>query len=487
MKSGVKAINRQKFLTELGKLLTFMYEEDRQLALSMYERMFDAAEDEQALIQGLMSPTRQAVIIARAYDAKERKLSVSSKRKDEDGYQDESNEIPPFVLAINRTFDELFPDNASLQEIAEDQISLFDEALPEEEPAQKEEEEHASEESGSREDPFAPEDEDEQEEEPQPEFEEEAEDFTVEEPGEEKPQIDLEDTQEFRLNLQPEEETEPEEDRAGETEPQEEPEPKEETPEETDEPKKEAEEDPWEALFPVHTPPETEDAENAEEAAAPAASLASKEPEPAKEELGEEEPPESEREKNQEASWAREPEKQDSAEKEAVPAEQSTAARGVPETKTAKSRVVDEQQKKFNDAFGKKRKKAKKPEKEAEQPEFEGPVKTVAKVPLLILYLIIAIPVTLALVAALLIPTLLCLTGSLGMIAIGTVLIISAFSGFAVMADIMLLLGAAIVALALGLLFLWLFLWFIGGVIGGLIRVVVYLGRKWCYKEVPAE
>ena len=65
------AINRQKFLAELAKLLTFMYEEDRQLALRIYERMFDAVADENALIQGLVSPTRQAVVIARTYDAKD--------------------------------------------------------------------------------------------------------------------------------------------------------------------------------------------------------------------------------------------------------------------------------------------------------------------------------------------------------------------------------------------------------------------------------
>ena len=61
-------INKQKFLTELGKLLTFMYEEDRQLALSIYDEVFEQAEDEQAVLSALVSPTRQAVIIARAYN-----------------------------------------------------------------------------------------------------------------------------------------------------------------------------------------------------------------------------------------------------------------------------------------------------------------------------------------------------------------------------------------------------------------------------------
>ena len=117
-------ITRQQFMTELSKLLTFMYDEDRQRALKMYERMFDIAEDDQGLIQHLMSPTRQAVVIARAYDAKERKLSVSAQKKG-DGAED-GDDIPPFVLAINRIFDELFPEEDPEQGQAEDQVSFFD-------------------------------------------------------------------------------------------------------------------------------------------------------------------------------------------------------------------------------------------------------------------------------------------------------------------------------------------------------------------------
>ena len=75
---------------------------------------------------------------------------------------------------------------------------------------------------------------------------------------------------------------------------------------------------------------------------------------------------------------------------------------------------------------------------------------------------------------------------SFGMIAIGSILVISAFSGFAVLADILLLLGAAIIALALGLLFLWLAIWLVAGGMAGLIRSVRELYREWCFKEVPA-
>ena len=63
------SINKQKFLAELGKLLTFMYEEDRQRAIELYSRMFEEADDERALLQSLVSPTRQAVIVARAYNS----------------------------------------------------------------------------------------------------------------------------------------------------------------------------------------------------------------------------------------------------------------------------------------------------------------------------------------------------------------------------------------------------------------------------------
>ena len=53
--SEVSFITRQQFMAELSKLLTFMYDEDRQRALKMYERMFDETADEQGLQQLLVS------------------------------------------------------------------------------------------------------------------------------------------------------------------------------------------------------------------------------------------------------------------------------------------------------------------------------------------------------------------------------------------------------------------------------------------------
>lgn len=102
LQSEVNVINKQKFLAELGKLLTFMYEEDRQTALAMYSRMFDQAEDEQALLSLLVSPTRQAVVVARAYNAKERRLQVHAQFRDQDGGDYPQDEIPDFVLAIDK-------------------------------------------------------------------------------------------------------------------------------------------------------------------------------------------------------------------------------------------------------------------------------------------------------------------------------------------------------------------------------------------------
>ena len=101
------------------------------------------------------------------------------------------------------------------------------------------------------------------------------------------------------------------------------------------------------------------------------------------------------------------------------------------------------------------------------------------------LFLVAAIPLTLLALAILLIPLALFFSLSIGMIALGSVLVISAFSGFAVLADIMLLVGAAAIAMALGLLFLWLSFWLVGEGMVGLARWVRELAEKCCRKEVP--
>lgn len=309
-------INKQKFLAELGKLLTFMYEEDRQKALSMYSDIFDQADDQQALMNHLISPTRQAVVIARAYNAKERKLQIHSQSRDDDGiYADEDEDAPAFVRAIAENLPyAVFHENEDA--VSDDQFSLF---------------------------------------------------YNGQNPVIEKGIQD-------------------------------------------------------ESVAAEEEPAEAEDAK----------------------------PSESAEEETLEA-----PEAEDTVEGE------KDAEEGVDEEDEA--------------------------ELSLEKAETAAPVKVMKpRVFLLILYVIFAVPVTAAGIVLLLIPTVLFLFLAAGFIYVGISLLSGAFSGFAVFADIMVVLGIATVVLALGLLFFWIFIWFIGGAMAALVRLGLDLGKKWCYKEVPA-
>ena len=64
-------MNKQKFLSELRSMLTFMTERDRDAAVAEYEAMLDAAEDEQALLKSLGTPLRVAVQLSRGYERPE--------------------------------------------------------------------------------------------------------------------------------------------------------------------------------------------------------------------------------------------------------------------------------------------------------------------------------------------------------------------------------------------------------------------------------
>lgn len=419
--SEVSFITRQQFMTELSKLLTFMYDEDRQRALKMYERMFDIAEDDQGLIQHLMSPTRQAVVIARAYDAKERKLSVSAQKKG-DGAED-GDDIPPFVLAINRIFDELFPEEDPEQGQAEDQVSFFDLGV----------------------DPGKPE---------------------VKKPVVPKAEVLLSDTQNFQIILPS--------DRPEEGEAQ--------SPETEDEnPAERGEEE---------TGGETPNALSAEERAEAAADWAGRPSGPDRKVpilsfTFDEEEPEQPAADSEEAGQTA-----DASEETAEPAEAAE------ESAPAQDEAPEEEKKDLvqtvQELFPEEKKET--VARQTEEPAEESPRKRrrtvpmerVTDVPRLILFVIAAIPVTLLLLALLLIPTLLSLSVAIGMIALGVTLILAAFSGFAVLADVLMLFGASLIALALGLVFLWITIWLIGGVMVSLVRSVIELGRKWCSKEVPA-
>ena len=378
MQSEVTDINKQKFLAELGKLLTFMYDEDRQDALAMYARMFDAAPDEQTLIQFLVSPTRQAVVIARAYNARERKLQVNTTARD--GRYDEEEGTPDYVRAISALEDEALSRKIIMPEVPEDQFTLFADGIHPVELGADEEDGTADEAPVPAVDETAapapaPEDAEEEAEEP-----EETETVTVEAESVEL-EGEVDDVDAFLSDFSI----------AGD---------------ELSEADSAADEQPTEQTH-VRVMPDA----------------SGKEPEfvfDAVDDLPRQTPP---RPKKPAASSS-------------APAVELTERRAI--------------------------------------------------VPLLILYIIIAIPVVALCVLILLVPTLFFLAMSVGAVVLGCMALSSAFGAFTIFADVMVVLGAALVVLALGLLFLWIFVWFVGGAIAGLINEIIKLGGKWCFKEVSA-
>ena len=370
-------INKQKFLTELGKLLTFMYEEDRQLALSIYDEVFEQAEDEQAVLSALVSPTRQAVIIARAYNAKERKLQIYSQSRDGEGYYDPAEDVPDFVRAIEDTVP--FDFTYTPEFVSEDQISLF------------EEESEVQSADEPEDDSVVPEQATVEEEIPVEETEEEIHEEKAEE------NVVSEENQEAEVS---------EEDSHAET------------------PEEESED----------TEKDTEESGSDFE----------------------------DKEENTELE----------AQKQLSQDEKTEAFIKEFEIKPAPVEASEDEE---NES-----------EEEEEDSIYTGETISKPRIFLLILYILFAVPITAAGVVLLLIPTMLCLTLAIAFISAGSVLLAATFSGFAVFADIMVMLGAALIVLALGLLLLWLFIWFIGGAMASLVRSVLDLAHKWCYKEVPA-
>ena len=568
----MNAINRQKFLAELAKLLTFMYEEDRRYALDMYERMFNIAEgNEQWLIQNLMSPTRQAVIIARSYDAKERKLSVSAEWREEE--EDQNGETPPFVLAINKIFDDLFPDDEGAEEPDGNQVSFFDQ----DEADRKETKKHrmpkaavllnqtqefesvtaaAVEEMDL--DSILKEDD-------QEDFWTDRTDSDTDSDAEAEPdpRVQIVDRAEYY---------DPAEDRPDdgaaeapletETDAEAPPQSKPEASEQHDSPQPEtgagAEEQAKDTLQSGERPKKrrsieellgfrkekkpsaesesaaSEPSEALEQAATVTAQTEAAEP---AEKAGEEktaptaveEKPRNQPDRNESADAAAKntvkavpleisditPKEEQTPEKTAQ--EQSAEVPLAEKNNAAESKVAAESDRGAAKTGSAEESKAAKesrsasgfpqhPDADTKKPIFTlpddepvirkpepqkrvektVPVKRVPNVPAMILFFIIAIPSVPVMIAILAILVALCVSLSFGMIALGSILVISAFSGFAVLADIMLLLGAAIIALALGLLLLWIGIWLIAEVMAGLIRSIGSLYREWCYKEVPA-
>ena len=473
----MNAINRQKFLAELAKLLTFMYEEDRRYALEMYERMFDIAEDnEQWLLQNLMSPTRQAVIIARSYDAKERKLSVAAEWR-EDEEEDPGSETPPFVLAINKIFDDLFPDEEELEEAVDTLDASFDpNTAGKEEPKRPKMPKAAvllgrTQEFESVTDSVmegmdlieSTEEADREDWTDRTDFEK---DESEREPD---PRVQIVDRTEVYDSAEDEAasggETKAEDAALG---------PEKALPAEMEAPEQESEAKAEPGTDAETQPAETEPAEAGEQP---------KKRRSIEELLGLRK--DKKRSENPEQSKA-EPVKAAEVEaEEAKPVPAEPAKKGeTPELADPSVETPEAPEPPL--VLPEDEPVIRKPESGKKEEEEAIPVRRVSNVPAMILFFIVAIPSVPVMLALLALITALFVSLSFGMIAIGSILVISAFSGFAVLADILLLLGAAIIALALGLLFLWLAIWLVAGGMAGLIRSVRELYREWCFKEVPA-
>lgn len=106
-------------------------------------------------------------------------------------------------------------------------------------------------------------------------------------------------------------------------------------------------------------------------------------------------------------------------------------------------------------------------------------------IPLLILYILLAIPVGVVLVALMLVFAAAFLALAAGAGATGILAVKAAVEGgFALISDILVVAGLAVVLLAAGLLLLWAAVWFISGAIPGIIRGIISLGGRWCVREV---
>lgn len=346
-----------------------MYEEDRQTALAMYSQLFDEVDDEQGLLQLLVSPTRQAVVIARSYNAKERKLQVHAQSREESETADYGT-APEFIGVIDGILEEALSRQApKTAEVSADQFSMFEDDF------------------------FAP---------------------TPEAPSAE---------------------AEPEAPAA-----------------------EAAVEAPAEASLAEAAETEAEAAEA--EAPAPAAPVDEVDAFIADFSI-----PADQQE------FAPEAGEQIAPAEAAEPAAEAAEAAESAEGDSAPIEIEEEDVEEYDDGY---------------YDEDYEPVRK-PRVFLLILYILLAVPVGLLGILLLIVPTLLFLVLAGLIIAGGVMAVTSAFgSGIAVFADIMVIIGMAFILLALGLLALWIAVWLVGGAMVGLVRGLIHLGGKWCYKEVEA-
>ena len=424
-------INRQQYMNELSRLLTFMFKEDRSEIIKQYNDMLDNAEDEEAMLKSFGSPTKLAVTISRSYQRDEMKLSTKADSKD--GTSTETIKVKPVIpeakpAAATKAMPAMpaeNPDDAYIDVIEEIRRELAAEEGVEYKPIF-----------------FKEESKPEAEEEAAPE-EEAPEEETVEEAESPAEEAETEETEEpSEEEASAEEETEAEETEApAEEEEEEEAAPVEEESAEAEE--AEAEEKSEE---PAETEEEAEQSEEAEES----------------EEPSEEEAPAEEAE-------AEEAEAEETAEEaEAAPEEEAEEEK--PEVKELElpdaNAIFDEL-----DAM--------------KAPEAVTEKKT--KVFALILYLLVSIPVGIAAAVVMLIAELAILGVSFAVLKAGFELLHFTFSGMTVFADVIVCLGVTLGVLAIGLLLLWLAVWLLIVSIPALVRGLIALGKKLCVKEVEVN
>ena len=374
----VTHINKQKFLAELGRLLTFMYEEDRVRALDLYSKIFDDVGNDTATLQLLVPPTRQAVNLARAYDGRDRSL------------QNYGEDVPAYIEVIEdlrRQASDIAP---ALPKVDDDQISLFEE----------------------------------------PDVAETVFD-------------DLDDIAPTRLEEGRPADAVPEHfDRFPDEDKSDEPIPRAyplEVPAEEEKKKPERDDfsDAVEAFLKDYT---LQDKSNRDELPYPARFTdAPEEPLPAREPLA----PQIIDKRDEDRP---DPPKRRSA--EARPAKQEWS-----DAKVLLNDLPPLTEKKAN-------------------------------IPLLILFILIAVPVSLACIALLLVPALLLLGLAVAAFCSGISGLIAAFTSFSVFFFFFLVFGLSLSLSAIGLLLFWLFLWMLVGVIPGFVRWVCRLAQSLCYKEV---
>lgn len=382
-------MNRQRYMAELSKLLSFMFKEDRTEILQHYNELLDNAEDEDALLEEFGSPTKLAVTISRTYDREERKLSVKADSK-EDVVADKTSE-------------------AEFTRPAETEFKTIKAVAPESSDSPVGDATAPSGYSGSYAD-----------------IVEEIRREVAAEKGEEYIPI-------FYEEIEPEKsEKELPDERAEEVPPE----------EEAEEPVEEV------TAENSEEPEETEADEEAEvEANEGSDSDSEKEPEEAPETEERESAEESEEETDVELI-------SEDAEEESAESEEKIA-----ETPVEEVAEVEEPLSKDEEAA------------------------LVLKPALLILYLIFAVPIGLVLLVITAAVTLAVLGCAAAVVGAGVLCVTFALSGIAVTADIILIIGAAIIAFALGLLLLWTGFWLILAGFSKLVDSIIKLGKKICMKE----